>query len=507
MILGSDSAPSWNIRPQIEGLEIKLEGAKVAALQYSAIRITFIPVMPGNTMKLEAVYPTGFDFSDAIVNRPRSVVKRATEGHVIAVDGLRAFPDQECTVKIMEVRLGRGGGQTVFHMFTYNDTEMDIVRDERFQFDEGFRLPGALHISEKSLSSMYQEQADRFPVRALFPATVDEQARAAITFSLTQGVKARERLIITSFGPGAYTLMPDGFVLLGRDLVDNALELTDESTLTCHLGPNFSPQHVILQAETPYSLSLWVYPRLGDSMWRIETRDDAGIDPTNTNDGLLETFLTVSPIQYVLNTQIQPPMAVIVVSILVSVPTKPVVVEENDILGESNMQVEYIEIGSILVIAPAGFEWQANCGKICTPSQPLGASGRQTALLRHGDGRTLNSLLFSRIDLRVKTPAATPPDMFWFIEAKDKNDQTIGWGEDPGFEIEQMNAYITFPSVSNLDNADFAVVFTMTNPGGAQIRLVPPRGYKLQCSEAPGVNQMNLPGDQPPTCLLNDPLT
>ena len=142
-----------------------------------------------------------------------------------------------------------------------------------------------------------------------------------------------------------------------------------------------------------------------------------------------------------------------------------------------------------------------NCGRICTPSQPLGATGRQTALLRHGDGRTLNSLLFSRIDLKVRanrssdpagaltiptllghrpqgprkkgwtrtllqnrtpsckhnkarrvllhdrklgglrrvsgapsphttgllqvtTPDATPDDMTWFIEAKDKNDQT-----------------------------------------------------------------------------------
>ena len=45
----------------------------------------------------------------------------------------------------------------------------------------------------------------------------------------------------------------------------------------------------------------------------------------------------------------------------------------------------------------------------------------------------------------------------------------MGWGEDPGFEIEQMEAYVTFPAVSGLDGAEFAIVFEMTNPGGAQI--------------------------------------
>ena len=48
-----------------------------------------------------------------------------------------------------EVRLGRGGGQTIFDMVTYNGTAMKIVRDERYGFDEGFRLPGALEILEK----------------------------------------------------------------------------------------------------------------------------------------------------------------------------------------------------------------------------------------------------------------------------------------------------------------------------------------------------------------------
>merc|ERR1719379_107864 len=220
-ILGSDSAPSWPIRPQIEGLQIALAGVKVAALQYSALKITFFPVMSANTMILRAVHPTGFDFSNSIVTRPRQVIKSATEMNEIAIDNLGAIADMETMVKISEVRLGRGGGQTIFDMVTYNGTAMKIVRDERYGFDEGFRLPGALEILEKSLASMFQEQMEIYPVRAIFPATVEEQARASLTFSVTQTVYARERLIIESAGQGAYELMPDGFVLLGRDLVEN----------------------------------------------------------------------------------------------------------------------------------------------------------------------------------------------------------------------------------------------------------------------------------------------
>ena len=66
-------------------------------------------------------------------------------------------------------------------------------------------------------------------------------------------VYARERLIIESAGQGAYELMPDGFVLLGRDLVENDLEQTESNKLSALLGPSFPPSHPILQAATPYS--------------------------------------------------------------------------------------------------------------------------------------------------------------------------------------------------------------------------------------------------------------
>ena len=39
-----------------------------------------------------------------------------------------------------------------------------------------------------------------------------------------------------------------------------------------------------------YSVSIWVIPHIGDSKWRFETRDEISVDPTNTNDGLLETY-------------------------------------------------------------------------------------------------------------------------------------------------------------------------------------------------------------------------
>jgi len=169
--------------------------------------------------------------------------------------------------------------------------------------------------------------------------------------------------------------------------------------------------------------------------------------------------------------------------------------------------VEYVDIGSLLVIAPQGFEWEPNCGRICTPFQPLGQSGREVALLKHNDGRTLNSVLAGRVELKVKSPEESPEDLVWFIEAKDKNDQTLGWGENPGFEVAQMPAWITFPSISRLDKGLFAFVFKMTNPGGFEIRVDTPRLYKLQCSGPDSVNPMSLPGDVPPTCVSNDPLT
>jgi hypothetical protein len=53
--------------------------------------------------------------------------------------------------------------------------------------------------------------------------------------------------------------------------------------------------------------------------------------------------------------------------------------------------------------------------------------------------------------------------------------------------------------------APFAIVFSMSNPNGIEIRVEPPRLYRLQCSGG-DVAQMSLPGDQAPTCVSNDPL-
>jgi hypothetical protein len=539
-ILGSDSAYSWQIRPQIEGLQIHLRGPNKAAMEISSLLVTFMPVMRANTMKLIAVYPTGFDFGNAIVEEPfrnpitnnpekvcvrdgivvrqpckaRIVLTKATELNEISIDNLGAVPGQESSVIISNIRLGIGGGQTIFDMQTFNGTAMNVVRDERFNFEEGFRLPGALQIGEKRLNSMYQEDAVNNPVRAIFPPTVEDRARASFTFQVMQSVYARERMTITSFGTdayntGAYILMTDGFVLLGRDLIDNALTQESDHQLVAHLGPMYSPNSVMLQALTDYSLSIWVTPRQGQSRWRFETQDDNNQDPTNTNDGLLESFLTVSPVPFELNAILTPPRATVKITLKVDVPQKLMTEDQEattqNLLGETVSTVEYEEVGTLLVIAPQGFNWVPNCGRICTPSEPLGQTGRETAILRHEDGRSLNAVLMNRVDLLIITPEATPDDMYWFIEAKDKNDQTIGWGENPGFEIQQMPAMITFPSVANLNMAPFAIVFSMSNPNGLEIRVEPPRLYRLQCSGG-DVAQMSLPGDQAPTCVSNDPL-
>merc|ERR1719247_2070988 len=273
--------------------------------------------------------------------------------------------------------------------------------------------------------------------------------------------------------------------------------------------PMYSPNSIMLQALTDYSMSIWGTPMQGQSRWRFETQDDNNIDPTNTNDGLLESFLTVSPVPFELNAILTPPRAIVKITLKVDVPQKLQTEDQNavsqNLLGEVVSTIEYEEVGTLLVIAPQGFNWVPNCGRICTPSEPLGQTGRQTAILRHEDGRSLNAVLMNRVDLLIITPEATPDDMYWFIEAKDKNDQTIGWGENPGFEIQQMPAFITFPSVANLNMAPFAIVFEMANPNGIEIRVEPPRLYRLQCSGG-DVAQLSLPGEQAPTCVSNDPL-
>jgi hypothetical protein len=262
---------------------------------------------------------------------------------------------------------------------------------------------------------MYQEDAVNNPVRSIFPPTVEDRARASFTFQVMQAVSARERLVIKSFGTdayntGAYTLMVDGFVLLGRDLVDNALMQEDDHTLVAHLGPMYSPNSIMLQALTDYSLSVWVTPMQGPSRWRFETLDDNNIDPTNTNDGLLESFLTVSPVPFELNAILTPPRAMVKITLKVDVPQKLMTADmeetSQNLLGETVSTIEYEEVGTLLVIAPQGFNWVPNCGRICTPSEPLGQTGRETALLRHEDGRSLNAVLTNRVELLIITPEA-----------------------------------------------------------------------------------------------------
>jgi len=490
VVRSSHVARSWNINPQLDPVEIEITGPNQAAETLSDLTFTITPVQNAGTIKLEALFPTEFDFSTATVGVPFDI-DPATQGPTIIVN-LRTSPliaGQPFELRINSVQLGRGGGQTRWNLMTYRDETLEVKLDERLQFEGGFRLPGKISVlGEPELQSQYKEFRDMYPVKSLFQPRVNEDATALFRLSFSQNVNAQQTLKITCQGDGAYTLRTSPFVIIGIGQIQVSTVLDQFGALLVTVLPGRPASEVALQKDTPYSITMRVFPKPGTNTWRFDTIDTIGF--TNTNDGATQGFTPVERMALTVQTQRSPPMAIIEVTL--------------------NIDQGSAVIRELLIIAPPGFtfdERAAGCGDMCMPGRSL--EGRRTATIASPTGEPLTKL--SGLRIRVQTPEMTPLGMgseglTWFVEGRGQGaGTTTGWGEATGFIVTQMTGTrVSYAGIANLQATQISFTFQVDVDAGSSISVIPPPGYLLTCSMEGSLKQISLPGGLP-NCI-DDPL-
>jgi len=122
-------------------------------------------------------------------------------------------------------------------------------------------------------------------------------------------------------------------------------------------------------------------------------------------------------------------------------------------------------------------------GPQCHAGQALGSTGRKTATISSETGAPLTN--FDNIMIEVETPKMTPTDSkFWYIEGRGQGaGTTTGWGEVDGFDVNQMVSKVSYAGVANLQGAQMTFSFTVNRDEGTSIKVEPPPGYLLTCSQ------------------------
>jgi hypothetical protein len=509
-VYASSVARSWNLRPQLEEVDVVLNSdKKEAAGAMSDLEFKFIPVSDAETIKIVAKEPADFSFQQSSVQVPLNIdAKSELETIIINFVPIRA--GSPVSLFIRDVRLGEVGGQTKFDIVTFAGKipptgEQDAIRvDERLDFTGGFRLPGKVEVVSRKLDSLYSINQALYPVKSFldtFSPRVDERAKAEFEITMTRRTMAGSYLEVTCEGLTAYALEDEGFLVQAPSgaQIPATARLNGRHQIRAQMRPNMPATETAFVANTKYKIILFTIPIAGtQNAWRFETTDDDPLYPSNTNDADIGSFSPVEAMTFKVEVPRAPPGALANVSLKI---------EESDVV-----------IRQLMIIAPRNFVFPSDgCGDMCQPSTMFEDTEQMTAQIASPTGEPLTNLKSTRI--KVQTPEMTPSSSKWFIVGKTTGGmQTVAWGEADGFQIKQMSntqgnePMILYPGILGLKNAQITFKFSLDVGGGRSIAVTPPAGYLLTCSTEGALVPLSLPGkkpscvDEPLELILSAPL-
>lgn len=187
--------------PQLTDVRISLVGPLLAAGAYSSLEVRFKAVNSADALRVQALEPFGFNFEMAVVEEGDVKLEKSSRTEVIVTADI--IPRKLVKFSLVGVRLGFGGGPTIFNIITYKGTQRTQPLDEKMNF-EAFKLPGKITIKSngKALRSIYREvqSGPAHAVKANLNPRLNEYARAYFRFNLSLPVQAMEVLTITSTG-------------------------------------------------------------------------------------------------------------------------------------------------------------------------------------------------------------------------------------------------------------------------------------------------------------------
>jgi len=458
----------------------------------SDLEFRFVPVNDAATLKIIAVDPPGFSFQQSTVQVPLNIDARTSFNKII-INHVPIMEGLAVVVKVKDVLLGEGGGQTKFDITTFLDKipptgEQDAIkRDEKLSYEGGFRLPGKVDVISRKLDSLYSIMPQRYPVKSfinVFSPRVEERAKAEFEISFTRQTMAGSYLEVSNEGITAYALDDEGFMVQGPSgaEIPSLARLSGIHKVRAQMRPNMPATEIAFQAFVKYRIIIFTIPIAGmQNSWRFETTD-GGMYPSNTNDADIGSFSPVESMALTVKVPRSPPGAIVDVAL-------------NIVAGNA-------VIRQLMIIAPRDFIFPSSgCGEMCQPSTMFEDTEQMTAQIASPTGEPLTKLETTRV--KVQTPQMTPPSTTWFVIGKTTGGlSTVGWGEANGFPINQMantppSPMIMYPAVAGLKGSQITFKFTLDIAGGRSISVEPPFGYLLTCSTEGALMPLSLPGRKP----------
>jgi hypothetical protein len=473
MIRASGAYQSWDIYPQFKNVQIIIVGEDRAAGSQSSIAISFIPVSDADELKVIAKSPVGFSFTGAVAASPSHEVIE-TDVSMVRIR-CAIYADLQADVRISNMKLGSGGGPTIFDLETRlgNGMMMDSTKD----FTVGsFRLPGKLTVSNQSLLSVYQQNPEEHDVTSKLGLRLGETGLAFFTFSFTEDAQVGTLLRLRSplyklFGAEANSKFK-------LELVASPNVMKMAPVISVSGGELIARLDHKLYAGSSYQVEVEVITPSGmrnaaDAMWSIDIVD-GGTLPVNTNDAKTMGFALVDKISFGIVTGQAPPMAQVSATL--------------NFDPRTNMPKK------ARIIAPEGFNFTHNCLQEPGDNNELVSCALSPETI---SGRAIANLVFSGkglattptfMQIKIITPSQNQAGRYansWFIQLMDEMDVELGWGEDQtGVQVMQMlNSGVIYPAIPEIEG-NMAFRFTTNkkvDPNG-QIECGYPDGFVIKCN-------------------------
>jgi hypothetical protein len=456
-----------------------------------SVEIIFVPMSSANRVVFYAKEPPDFDMRMAGLVIPGQEVVEVEKDHIMMRMIIKARVP--ITIKIVDMKLGYPGGQTVFDITTFMES---VKVDEKLNYDQGFILPGAVHLMEASVKSKFATKPDQYPVKSQWsvqlssygleeyqlnamdpepPRPKEAEARFKLMFSRdavensTFTLRAAQFSIVSpdrfKLSWGSSVPAPWGgkeirikdleVVTTTQENIDNTvlrtLVLADSLTgiLTTHV-PAFTELDLVVSVISPDASVVEAVQRDGTPRWKggwlIKTTepDDsptASDLPSNTNDAHFNDFKLVRELGFEIwpgrcmsCRKHAPPGAIVYVALRI----EPYETDPNE----------------LYVTAPKGFEFTENC-LAYAPSEVVGCTHQERN----------KGLAQVRIDVpkglapgttefvvTVHTPDQTPEEPGWYVSAISSFDgaiKQVAWAENErGFDVLQMQlSSVVLPSI------------------------------------------------------------
>ncbi|CAD7968709.1 unnamed protein product [Amoebophrya sp. A120] len=509
-LMASDIWESWQILPQLMGVQIRLgllPNANRAAGSRSDIEFRFVSVSVANEVRLTADSPAGFDFTLAKLVTGQEI--KTVDGATISIRAnINPAVISTTVIHLQEVKLGAIGSPTIFSITTLLN---GVTKDEKLGFQYGFSQPGKISsFRTPRLYSGFSMHPVQYPIKEKLPMRIDSPAYADFFIMLSTDAPAGSYFTVS--GP-PYQIMNQNFAIHEYDaehlMIDSMFKKVGTAvsfSVISYGGGQIDVQlQETLKKETHYVITVFMQtPTMPGETWRIETRSwkstlapecqpqqlDPSIAvlteiqclPSNTNDGDQGGFHLVGKIAVTASAPGgSPPLAKLTTRVRIN----PAAATPNRLRIVAPSNFNFTEGNSLLTSSLDVLE--------CRQGPPM--ASRNTALCTcRPDG--LQSEV--SIDLLMVPPRKTPVPTAWFVIGEDSvSNAIVAWGEDPiGYPIQQMAEttvlYTAVPGVESEITIGFKSSITLE--GGGTILVLVPEAFEVNCEDG-NLKPISLIGD------------